>query len=115
MRCLIDIDGTVLTQQKPDEFEKARPLVGAVEAVNAFYDAGHQVVFYTNRNYRYMQMTIRQLQQFGFKFHHISFSKPHGDVIIDDRAIPFSSWSSMRKVPASAPEILAELLDNWKT
>ncbi|GAG81591.1 unnamed protein product [marine sediment metagenome] len=113
MRCIIDIDGTVLDQQSPNTLEKAWPLPGAVAAVNALYDAGHQIVFYTNRNYKHMQMTIEQLRKFGFKFHHVSFSKPHGDIIIDDRAIPFSSWNSMRKLPSSTPEILAELLDIW--
>ena len=114
MRYVIDIDGTILTQQKPGEYDKAMPLLGAVYSVNKLYERGHQIVFYTSRGYKYMQLTIKQLKDFGFKFHHVSFSKPHADVIIDDRAIPFSSWSLIRKLPSSAPEILAELLDVWR-
>jgi hypothetical protein len=101
MRLLIDIDGTVLTQQKPGEYEKARPTVmivpdfdaepiSSVKFVNLLYDMGYQIVFYTNRNFKYMQMTYKQLRDFGFKFHHIDFGKPHADKIIDDRMVEFS-------------------------
>ena len=96
MRFLIDIDGTVLTQQKPGEYEKAVPLEGAVEAINALYDAGHQIVFYTSRNFKYMQQTQESLQKFGFKFHHVCFGKPHGDIIVDDRAFEFTTWGEAK-------------------
>ena len=95
MRLLIDIDGTVLTQQAPGEYEKAVPLPGAIEAVNSLYDAGHQIVFYTSRNFRHMRETQESLQEFGFKFHHVAFGKPHGDVIVDDRAMGFTEWSDI--------------------
>jgi trehalose-6-phosphatase len=96
MRFLIDIDGTVVTQQKPGEYEKAVPLPGAVEAVNALYDKGHQVVFYTSRNFKYLQQTYESLKNFGFRFHHISFGKPHAEIIIDDRAVRFTSWKQAK-------------------
>jgi len=32
------------------------------------------------------------LNNFGFRFHHISFGKPHAEVIIDDRAMKFTNW-----------------------
>jgi len=92
MRYLIDIDGTVLTQQAPGEYEKAMPIEGAVKGVNKLYDEGNQIVFYTSRNYKYMQITIKQLREFGFKFHHVCFGKPHADRIIDDRARRFTTW-----------------------
>lgn len=101
MRLLIDIDGTILTQQKPGEYEKAQPTIirapslffaglPSDEFINKLFNEGHQIVFYTNRNFKYMQMTYKQLRDFGFKFHHIDFSKPHADGILDDRMIPFS-------------------------
>lgn len=96
MRFLIDVDGTVLTQQKPGEYEKAVPLEGAVEVVNALYDAGHQIVFYTSRNFKYLQQTHESLRKFGFKFHYVCFGKPHGDIIIDDRASAFTTWEDTK-------------------
>ena len=89
MRFLIDIDGTLVTQQKPGEYDKAVPIAGAIERVNALYGAGHQIVFYTSRNFKYMRQTYDDLRKFGFKFHHINFGKPHGDIMIDDRAFGF--------------------------
>ena len=89
---MIDIDGTVLTQQKPGEWEKCEPLPGALNFVNRLYDEGHQVVFYTSRNFKYMQQTHEQLRKFGFKYHHLDMGKPHGDIIIDDRAVRFQTW-----------------------
>jgi len=94
MRYLIDIDGTVLTQMAPGAYDKAKPLKGAKEKINAAYDNGHQIVFYTSRSFKYMQETYEQLRGFGFKFHHIAFNKPHGDRIIDDRA-GFTSWEEI--------------------
>lgn len=93
MRFLIDVDGTVLTQQRPGEYEKCEPLPGAVEFVNRLFEQGHQVVFFTSRNFRYMQQTHEQLRRFGFKYHHLDMGKPHGDIIIDDRAVRFESWA----------------------
>lgn len=100
MRLLIDIDGTVLTQQKPGEYLKAEPTtliipqlssgpLPAIEFVNQLFDDGHQVTFYTSRNFRYMRLTYDQLRGYGFRFHHIDFSKPHADYILDDRMMPF--------------------------
>ncbi|HXG95084.1 MAG TPA: methyltransferase domain-containing protein [Blastocatellia bacterium] len=97
MRLLIDIDGTLLTQQKPGDYHLSKPLPGAVEAINKLYDAGHQVVFYTSRNFRYMLQTHEQLREFGFRYHHLEFGKPHADLIIDDRAIRFTSWDEMEE------------------
>ena len=93
MRFLIDIDGTVLTQHAPGDYDKCEPLPGALEFVNGLYDQGHQVVFYTARNFKYMQLTHEQLRRFGFKYHHLDMGKPHGDIIIDDRAVRFNSWA----------------------
>lgn len=97
MRFVIDVDGTVLTQQKPGEYEKCAPLPGAAAFVSKLFDAGHQVVFYTSRNFKYMRQTHEQLRAFGFKYHHLELGKPHGDVIIDDRAIKFTSWTDVGK------------------
>lgn len=96
MRLLIDIDGTLVTQQKPGEYEKAVPLPGAVETVNALYEAGHQIVLYTSRNFKYLQQTHDRLKNFGFQFHYICFGKPHGDMIIDDRAFGFTTWENAK-------------------
>ncbi|MGA2656305.1 MAG: HAD family acid phosphatase [Verrucomicrobiota bacterium] len=90
---MIDIDGTALTQQKPGEYAKCQPIPGAVEFINKLYENGHQIVFFTSRNFKYMQQTHEQLRGFGFKYHHLDMGKPHGDIIIDDRAVRFKSWS----------------------
>lgn len=89
MRFLFDVDGTLLTQQAPGEYGKAKPIEGRMEIVNKLFDDGHQIVFYTSRNFKYMQMTYKQLRTFGFKFHHIAFGKPHADFIVDDRLLSF--------------------------
>lgn len=95
MRFLIDIDGTILTQQKPGEYEKCEPLPGALESINKLFDAGHQIVLYTSRNFKFVRQTHHQLRRFGFKYHHLEFGKPHADVIVDDRAIRFTSWPEL--------------------
>ncbi len=56
----------------------AEEMPGAKQWVNALYDAGHYVCFFTARLTRHKQVTERWLKSHGFKFHKVLYGKPRG-------------------------------------
>ncbi len=78
---LIDIDGTVcedIPNEQEELFPNAAPLEGAVERVNALYDQGHHVTFFTSRTSEHRAVTLEWLIRHGFKFHALLTDKPRG-------------------------------------
>jgi len=87
---LVDIDGTVcedIPNEQPERMLTAREFDGAKDKVNAFYDAGHIVTFFTSRTEAHRENTEKWLKDHGFKYHGIMFGKPRGGnyYLIDDK------------------------------
>lgn len=78
---LIDIDGTI-TEDVPNEQPERMPLVepypGAVARVNALYDAGDSVTFFTSRTEEMRAITAEWLNRWGFRYHGLLMNKPRG-------------------------------------
>lgn len=95
MQIIIDIDGTVCTEERTYSRSLAKPLVGAIESVNKLYDEGNTIVFFSARTWMEFEMTTDWLKKHGFKYHQLVLGKPIGDVWIDDRALSFNNWESI--------------------
>jgi len=102
----IDIDGTVADCSKvdfrqvnrsPDEFLKAKPIKGSLDAVKKLYKDGHTIIFHTSRNCGSKWATKRWLIKQGFPFHHLVMDKFVAHIYIDDRAISGCNWQSVMK------------------
>jgi len=93
MQIIIDIDGTICTEERQFSRPMANPLPGAVESVNALFDAGHIIILYSSRTWAEWEVTNHWLREKGMKFHQLFLGKPVGDVWIDDRAIRHVSWN----------------------
>lgn len=89
---LIDIDGTICTEERTFERPLARPLPGAKEQINKWYKAGHTIIFWTARGWEQYKVTEKWLKDNGFKYHQILMGKPQATIIIDDRARQFQGW-----------------------
>ena len=89
---VIDIDGTICTEEKTFERPLAKPLPGAKEKVNELYDAGNQIVFWTARGWEQLRVTKEWLDHHGFKYNHLVMGKLIADVFIDDRGRQFKGW-----------------------
>ena len=102
---MIDIDGTICNEGPPSERPSARPLVGAVEAVNRFVDQGHTVVLWTGRGWDEYPMTKKWLDDHGFRYAQILMGKPIANLIIDDRSRRFTGWDVdyLETVPGKYP------------
>lgn len=90
MRYIIDIDGTICTQQKSGEYHKAEPYRDRIEQLNALYDAGHELVYWTARGMssgmNHTELTKQQLIDWGCKYTELKMNKPSYDVWVDDKA-----------------------------
>lgn len=89
---MIDLDGTLCTEELPENRAQAKVLPGAVEAVNTFVADGHIVVIWTGRGWSEYVMTKKWLKENGFKYHELLMGKPIANLIIDDRSRNFEGW-----------------------
>lgn len=94
MQIIVDLDGTICTEEKTYSRALAKPLPGAVEKVNQLYEQGHTIIIYSARSWMEYEMTVDWLEKNGIKFSQLILGKPIGDVWIDDRAIRFTGWEA---------------------
>jgi hypothetical protein len=120
MKIGIDVDGTVLTQANfrsgSGTYHLAQPIPGAVEAVNKLYSEGHTIIFHTARhNLNDILLAKEQLEEFGFRYHHLVAGKPGCDVFIDDRAMTFDGdWSDTMATLQRYQDALSNAGDSFK-
>jgi hypothetical protein len=96
---VIDIDGTICSDSA-GQYEKARPMKARIDLINKLYDEGNQIVFFTARGMgssgnnieiakeKWFDFTIRQLEEWGVKYHALFLGKPSADLYIDDKGVP---------------------------
>ena len=96
MTIYVDIDETICRTPNTQEYDKARPILDAIKKVNALYEEGHTIVFWTARGtlsgIDWTEITERQLRVWGVKYHELKFGKPAFDLFIDDKAINSLDW-----------------------
>ncbi len=88
----VDIDETICTRPKGESaYEHAEPIYHNIAKINALYDRGHTIVYWTARGSRtgedWRSLTLSQLDQWGAKYHELRLDKPYYDMLIDDKAI----------------------------
>ena len=78
---LIDIDGTItedVPNEEPERMVTCEPWLDAREIINAWYDDGHIITFFTSRTEDTRGVTITWLNKHGFKFQALLMNKPRG-------------------------------------
>jgi uncharacterized HAD superfamily protein len=88
-RYIVDIDGTICTQTASD-YKNAKPFSERIAKINALYDAGHEIIYWTARgmasNTDWGDLTKAQLQEWGCRYHELRMNKPSYDIWVDDKA-----------------------------
>jgi hypothetical protein len=91
---MVDIDQTIcLTPYVSGKhmYEHSTPLRHRIEAINRLYDQGHTIIYWTARGsgsgIDWTELTNKQLNDWGCKFHEVRLGKPSYDVWIDDKAL----------------------------
>ena len=86
---IFDIDGTLFDTNGTD-YETSVPNTNIINIVNELFDEGHEIIINTARGYKtgkdWMELTKKQLYDCGVKYHKLEFSKPAGDLYVDDKA-----------------------------
>ena len=76
---LIDIDGTISDDVKNEDshlYSTAAVIQGSLEQINNWYDEGHHITFFTAREAKDRDVTIKWLDDNGFKYHGLIMDKP---------------------------------------
>lgn len=90
---VVDIDQTICLT--PFLFDKHHytlsvPIKHRIEEINKLYDQGHTIIYWTARGsgsgIDWTELTNKQLNDWGCKFHEVRLGKPTYDVWIDDKA-----------------------------
>ena len=90
MNYIVDIDGCVCTKVEGDNYAAAKPVPEVIARVNALYDEGHHIEYWTSRGFTtgkdWLLLTQQQLKKWGCKYHTISMGKKQYDHWIDDKS-----------------------------
>lgn len=88
----VDIDNTICDTGETAPYHTATPKLDAIDKINSYYDSGHTIVFWTARgtvhgvDKHLVDLTVRQLDEWGVKYHELKFGKPLFDKFFDDKA-----------------------------
>ena len=99
-----------MVQSVPPQLEEVMNLLNLSltgSQINEMFDQGHYIIFFTARSMgRFCgdpddrqkaedlmrDLTEKQLEKWGVKYHELLFGKPHADVFIDDKAVSDTDW-----------------------
>jgi uncharacterized HAD superfamily protein len=96
MQIIIDLDGTICTEEKTYSRSLAKIKDHAADTINDLFDKGHTIIIYSARTWMEFEMTSAWLKNQGIKYHQLIMGKPIGDVWIDDRALRFEdNWEEI--------------------
>lgn len=95
---VVDIDGTICSLTDGD-YSQAKPIFKRIDKINNLFEQGNRIVFHTARGMGrtnnnpqkakelFYDLTEKQLDSWGVKFHELWLGKPSGDLYIDDKGV----------------------------
>lgn len=85
----VDIDETICITPDSRDYNYAVPILENIEKINKLYEEGNTIVYWTSRGSRkqinWYDLTYKQLNSWGAKFHELRVDKPYYDLFIDDK------------------------------
>jgi hypothetical protein len=101
MKYLVDIDGTICAGTETGNYPEGKPIVDRIEHFNKLYDEGNEIHYWTARGSNsgtdWYDLTLKQLNEWGVKFHTFNTGKPAYDIWIDDKAVNVDAYFSNRQ------------------
>jgi hypothetical protein len=89
MRFIVDIDGTIFNSPSSN-YTESTPYLDRIAKINKLYDEGHEIIYWTARGgssgIDWHYFTVKQLFEYGCKYHELKMGKPQYDMWIDDKA-----------------------------
>jgi len=85
-----DIDETICRTTGTDYFN-ATPIKERIDQINELYDQGNTIKLLTARGavtgIDWTEVTKKQLNLWGLKYHELHLTKPYADVYVDDKGV----------------------------
>ena len=94
----VDIDETICffpdsdhnTEAGGRKYENAVPDYENIMKINELFDKGNKIIYWTARGSRtgidWRDLTEKQLEDWGAKYHRLRLDKPYYDVFIEDKS-----------------------------
>ena len=87
----VDIDETICTSPPDRNYATATPIEERIKHINDLYDDGHTIIYWTARGATtgidWREVTEKQFEKWGVKYHELHLNKPAYDLFIDDKNI----------------------------
>ena len=91
MLIYVYIDETICESPEDRDYTKAQPIKERIEKINKLFDEGNTIVYWTARGTMtgidWYQVTQKQFEIWGVKYHDLKMGKPAYDLFIDDKNI----------------------------
>jgi len=97
MRLIIDLDGTICSEEKTYSRSLAKLKPNALSTIKALKKQNYTIIIYSARSWSEYEMTYDWLKKNKIPFDQLVLGKPIGDYWIDDRAIKFKNWEEINK------------------
>jgi CMP-N,N'-diacetyllegionaminic acid synthase len=92
----IDIDETICNSPNKPDYTTSTPIEENIAKANKLYDEGNTIVYWTARGTQtgidWTDITKKQFNDWGVKYHDLKFGKPYYDLFIDDKNINTLNW-----------------------
>ena len=87
----IDIDETICETPEDRNYAKSVPILTNIEKTNKLYDEGNTIIYWTARGtgsgIDWREVTEKQFEEWGVKYHELKLGKPIYDLFICDKAV----------------------------
>ena len=87
----VDIDETICMSPDDRDYAKAKPIEKNIDKINKLYDDGNVITYWTARGtgsgIDWRDVTEKQFDKWGVKYHDLKFGKPIYDLFVDDKNI----------------------------
>ena len=97
MIIFVDIDETICYYENKRDYNLAKPYKKRIQKINNLYK-DNIIVYWTARgsltNINWYNLTLKQLEEWGCKYHELRMGKPVYDLFIDDKNIESKTFFS---------------------
>jgi len=86
-----DIDGVIAQLSPNNDYNLSQPNTHVIARINKLYEQGNYIILFTARGSKtgidWMEVTKKQMSDWGVSFHELKLGKPAADFYVDDRMV----------------------------
>ncbi len=87
----VDVDETICETPSDRDYSRSTPIKENIKKINKLYYNGNTIVYWTARGtvsgIDWTETTVKQLEEWGAKYHKVKLGKPHFDLYVCDKSI----------------------------